>query len=221
MKRVVLIMFLISNSVLFSQNKYLGESNWVSIDYLNCIGNNLPCECFSFRSHKNFFTLNIDTLKDSYYYNTYKVLRDDSILSFKVVDLALKFEEKKDSIIGLGIIENDTLIYKNFKFSVTNKFVRNDTLFWLSKIPGGLNYINSKLKESNNNSLQKILKSDSLICDCDIQYSINRIYNSNKIWVLEIKEDYLYIYKWKYPKRRGKLAKKKFKKKIYLGRKED
>ena len=220
MRKVVLILILISNSVLFSQNKYLGKSNWVNIEYLNCIQENLPCKCIKFHSIINFIKLNIDSVNNSFNRNDYLRWKVNSdTLFFELVDF-FDHLDGKDSAYGKGFVINDTLVYSDLRRNQVRRYIKNDTLKYFDDFPQTLIKINNQLRLNGEKTIHEILNEDTLFFDCDLQFSINRIHNDSLVWLVEINYDYLFIYSWKYPDELGKRARKNLIEKIYIGKKD-
>jgi len=180
-------------------------SNWMSVDYLNCLKTDLPCECE--KSGENFL-ISLDTTrkfillyegKANYDYNLYDV-KTHSPDMLDVFDKHYSETLFADtfSVIGQVRIKSDTLLFIASSGKQT-KFIfygagDNDDFF-----NEHIQLLNSALTARGNEDLNKVLQSDSLKCFCNWELGVNLVYNNQHEWILEKKGHKLYIYWWRNP----------------------
>lgn len=224
MRFLTLIVFILISVCFKAQETEDKSGYWVKPSYIKCLKDSLPCDCWRW-DVPDLLCLNMDSVKDNTV-NSGNTLNNDYIINysvgkttqFDVVTLVSRSFGDKDSIQFHVEIKKDTLYYTNLKTkNVTNYIREYDRYIFVSNIC--LNSLNALLKQNNHKSLEKITGSDSLECDCDIQFGINRIHNGKEIWALELKDKELLIYNWTYPKERGSTAKRKLFKRIKLTKK--
>lgn len=204
-----LIVFLIS----FTPFVFGQEEAWVRVDYKECLSEHLPCDCLV---PEIIPFINYNRADTAFFLN-YKIVNYTSLdtISFDVMQQSKFINGDDDFLISHIDIIGDTLYYSNLKNQVTHAYVSIKR--WSNfESEICIEYLNTLLLKNDSPDLNTILKSDTLFCNCDLQFGISRIHNNKDVWILEINDNYLFIFKWKYPKDFGFKAKKKLYKKIQL-----
>jgi hypothetical protein len=191
-----------------SKKRTPGYSNWMSLDYLNCLKTDLPCEC---EKSREYFLISVDTTKKLVLFYEGKANYDYNLSNFKTISPNnLKIYNKQYSqtlfsdtitIIGQIKIKNDTLLFTN-PFGRQTKFVLYSTGDNDGYLKEHLKLINSALTVRGYDNLNKILHSDSLECWCnwELDGGMNSVFGNKKgDWILEKKDNELYIYEWTNP----------------------
>jgi hypothetical protein len=192
------------------------EQAWIESRYQECIQDNLPCECNSFNPPNFIFYDTINT-KIIRIQDTYAILNHVSsdTISFNLQDRPHFIRGEIDSLGATIRIIGDSMFVNNYKIDQFITYIKTEKWGVIENL-SCLKYLNAELVNCGYNDLYKILKSDTLRCTCDTQFGISKVDNNKKNWTFERREDILYMYKWKYPKDRGLLAKKKLWKKFKL-----
>lgn len=183
-------------------------SNWMSIDYINCLKTDLPCEC---EKSKEYFLISIETTKKyvllydgraNYDYNLYD-FKPISSTNFEVYNKQYSQTLFKDTITVIGQIKikNDTLLFTD-AYGKLSKFIfyskgENDKYF-----AEHIKLLNSALTHRGYDNLNIILQTDSLKCWCnwELDGGMNSVFGKeNNYWILEKKDNELYIYEWRNP----------------------
>lgn len=194
------------------------NKNWINITYLKCLENKLPCKCAFSTIHP--YVIFVDTNLNSegfeiHYLQTADLeffgrgLRKEENNKYTIIQ---KNNELIDTVETFGtiLLTNDTLFYFDKNNSVS-KFINFGT-------PPAKNLIESwnvdenKLEIENAsmlnkafinhgyNSLNDILKSDSLFCACIRPLgNLNIIGNNKTFWIVEQNKDSLFIYNYLNP----------------------
>lgn len=99
--------------------------------------------------------------------------------------------------IGHIIIKNDSLIFTDVHSKQT-KFVFYSTGEIDNYFYENVKLLNSALTIRGYDNLNKILKSDSLKCWCnwELDGGLNLVFSKGRDWLLEQKNNELYIYEW-------------------------
>lgn len=197
--------------------------NWISIDYLNCLKTDLPCQC---EKSREYFLISLDTNKKFVLLYDGRANYDYNLFDFKTISPNnLEVYNKQYSqtlfkdittVIGHIIIKNDTLHFidsteKDIKFILYNTG-DNDSYFIEH-----VKLLNSALTVRGYDNLNKTLKSDSLKCFCNWELGgINLVIGKQHEWILEKQDNELCIYEWTNPPSEKqvdlKIEKKLFKK---------
>ena len=169
---------------------------WVDTSYLNCLHQNLPCQCHHW-NHMSFIEYD---LADTSFFGVYKIVnysKADSI-SFDVMNQMKFLSDKGDCIESHISILKDTMYYLDRKSNKRYTYIPIKT--WINFTDSvSLQTINSLMLKNGYPRINEVLNSDTLFCDCDIQFSINSLYNNKDVWALELKDNTLFIYEWTYP----------------------
>jgi len=203
---------LLMGSTSFSQEPY--EQAWIESGYQSCLQDSLPCECYSFNP-PNFIFHNIENTNFMWIDRSYAIANynDSDTISFDLIDRSLFVKGETDSIYGKVSLVGDSLFItsedKFIKYILVENWTRIEDASCLS-------YLNKVLVRNGYDNLYKTLKSDTLTCDCDIQFWISRVHDNKNVWTFERRNSTLYMYKWQYPKEADKKAKKKLFKKYKL-----
>lgn len=196
----------------FSYCQDQNNKAWIYENYQNCLKDSLPCECYSFNP-PNFIYYNQESfirIDEEYIIKNY--FESDSI-TFDLIKRSLFIDGSTDSIQGKVNIMGDSM-YINLENSNLIYVMVED---WIGiEDSSCLNYLNDQLTQNGYPTLNKVIKTDNLSCDCDIQFSISRVYDNKSVWIFERQNNFLYMYKWRYPKEIGWKSKKKLKRKFEL-----
>jgi len=180
---------------------------WLNAKYIECLKNKLPCECE--KNIKEYFSLIIDTnsLSENFGVSLLKFdLMEPDVFPMKKVgtnrySILMNKEDttgwaqifiKKDSIF---LIENNT----QFAFCKTNHSIKYDIQHYKFD---NIDLLNKSLAKRGYPKIEEIVNSDSLACYCNKwKGNINFLYSLGKSqsWLLEIKNDSLYIDLVTYP----------------------
>ena len=206
MRKITILFFVILITTAFCLNKNNSGTNWISTSYIKCLEKQLPCEC---QGNEAYSFINLDTTKNRiiihenivYDPNIYDIrkIRKNQYQIYQEKYLSHKF---KDTIIVVGTLQiiSDTLFYinsHNKKISFIIYGVKNGDEGEYYK--EHVKLINKALKKTSNTTLETILKSDSLSCNCNPELgTINLVCcnRNNYAWILETRKDSLFIYKW-------------------------
>ena len=180
---------------------------WLNTKYTECLKNKLPCECEKIT--ETYYSLAIDTNSSSKNFGValskYNLM-EPNIFSIKKIGLYeyevisnernattwAKLLIKKDSIY---LIENATqsVFYKT---NNSNKYNTQHYLF------DNVDLLNKSLAKRGYPRIEEIVKDDSLICECNKwKGNINLLSVEGKpqSWILELKNDSLFINTVTYP----------------------
>lgn len=217
-KQLCFYVFLIVVMNSFGQHARIGKNQtWVNQDYKNCLRDSLPCECSPYDWH-NFMTYDIGETTLIYLLGAYivKNYHQSDTVSFHLHsrnDLVKKINDRP--IKEIKII-NDTLYMCDIESNKRRIYEKTDRRFKIENSPC-LNYLDSTLRKNGYRSLEKILNSGDLSCDCDPQFGINRIIkDDNRIFVFQRQGKKLLLYRWNYPKEIGMRARYTLKRKFKL-----
>lgn len=194
-------------------------SHWMSLEYRNCLKTNLPCEC---ENSQEFFLISMDTANQfvtlyegraNYEHGDYDYKAiSNTRLEVYVMRYSPTLFKDTISVIGQIFIKKDTLFFietnkKQTKFILYNSGIR-DAYF-----KEHITLLNRALEARGYDKLSELLKSDSLKCWCNWELGginivfdwelggKNIVFDSKKNWILERKENDLYIYEWINPPR--------------------
>ena len=224
MKKWVLILSFISVTFLGNTQTQSFAGNWIKITYLQCLDDSLPCDCF-YSNYPPFLTYELDNI-DSLFFGHYKIsnFSHQENINFDVIDQMKVLLEKKISKVAHIGIKNDTLSYFQYRDSVLHKYIPINHYRYDYENIKCIEKINQLLISNGYKNIYKILKSDSLSCNCDWQYGVNIVYINTvnnekkkyKSWNIEHTKQELIINKWNYPKEGKRGAKSKPYKKYLL-----
>jgi hypothetical protein len=183
-------------------------SNWMSIDYLNCLKTNLPCEC---EKSREYFLISLEATKKfvllydgraNYDYNLYQ-FKTISRTNFEVYNEQYSQALFRDTIAVVGQIKilSDTLFFTDHPDKQT-KFILYSSGDSDGFFKEHIKLLNSAMTARGYDNLNKTLNSDSLNCWCnwEIDGGINSVFGTMKgRWILEKKENQLLIYEWTNP----------------------
>ncbi len=183
-------------------------SNWMNVDYLNCLKTDLPCEC---EKSQEFFLISIDTSNQfvalyegranyEHGYNNYRVISNTNL---EVYEMHYSQTLLKDSIaiIGQISIKEDSLFFRETSGKLT-KFILYNSDERDGYFKEHVKLLNRALETRGYDNLSTLLLSDSLKCWCNWELGgANIVFRAEKKWILERKENELYIYEWTNPPR--------------------
>lgn len=187
-----------NNSQNKSQSSY---SNWMSVDYLNCLKTSLPCEC---EKLNEYFIISLDTTKNFALLYEGKANYDYSLYDFQAISKdnfkVYTKEYSQETIVTIGQIKikNDKLLFISPSGKQT-QFVMYGTGDNDSYFKEHIKLLNEALALRGYESLNKILQSDGLKCWCnwELEGGMNSVFESDKgEWILEKKGNELFIYEW-------------------------
>ena len=179
-------------------------SNWVSLDYQNCLKKDLPCEC---EKSKEYFRISLETTKKFIWLYKGREHYEPNIYEFKIIsqnNLEVYSEQYsqtlfKDTltIIGQIIIKNDTLIFTD-SLSKQTKFILYSIGDYNHYFEEQIKLLNAALTIRAYDNLNETLHSDSLLCYCnwELEDGLNIVFGGERNWIIEIKDTKLYIYEW-------------------------
>lgn len=201
MKKMILLYFFIIVSFLtYSQN-----SNWVNVKYIDRTKNILPCECEDNTLECFYITIinngshnhdDIDVVLN-YIHQTephhYKVVEFDSLYykiegynkNWEIVMSEIQIKGDTLSLIEKGLISN---------FIMSESESSNE---YDSPVEEGISLLNKALWQRGYPSIEKIIGTDNLGFSCNSWWNsgLNILYKKDetKLWILSIKDGYLYI----------------------------
>lgn len=182
-------------------------SNWMSLDYINCLNTDLPCEC---EKSREYFLISLDTTKKFVLFYTGRANFDYNLYNYKTIssnNLEVFNKQYSQSsfgdtiaIIGQIKIKNDTLFFADSLGKHTN-FILYSTDDNNGYFKEHIKLLNSALIIRGYDNLNATLRSDSLKCWCnwELDGGINIVYGPEKDWIFEKKNDELFIYEWTNP----------------------
>lgn len=176
---------------------------WINTKYISEMTNNLPCLCIDSVNYISSIEINqIDSIE----YDVYHTLIPNGKLNFvRQIEpipfylIAIENNRYKISIDSKNIIaeiyfNKNTLYFKDsvniFSFSRVQKNSKMNDI--------NLNFLNMQLNKFGYPSINTLLNEDSLELECNSclgNINILRSKNHKIIWILELKNKYLYIYK--------------------------
>jgi hypothetical protein len=229
MRKIVALLFISSLCFSFSGKKTGRSKNWISLDYVKCLESKLPCDC---EKRSEPFLARVDTFEKSktyntvlfyeggtnYDYNLYR-LKKESAGTFKVFSERIEQgNEKTISVIGVLQYVEDAIYFTD---TAENKTVfinygnEGDDMF--SYGPEHVALLNKAFVKRNYPSLENVLKTDSLSCACNWELGgMNLISGGKNAWILEQRNDSLFIYDW-VDKPNRKSTNMSIKKKLFQG----
>lgn len=205
-KSVLLYLSIVFSSLSFAQREPqelflpLNYSNWVSVDYLNCLKTQLPCQC---EKREEVFLLDLDTISN--YVNLYTGETNQDfgqgyLESTEPNSYTIIFNPTSGIYDTLGLISvsGDTLNYKTDRGEI--RFVKFGEYHYRAYLPGNVTWMNQQLKIRGYGDLQTILKTNNPQFFCNWELGgINLIYDRGKNWILEMENNELVICRWKNP----------------------
>jgi len=195
-------------------------SNWVSVDYLNCLKTQLPCEC---EKSGEIFLIDLDTTgmylhiydgaSNQDYYGGDLEVNDANSYYVLNYDLdALEAIAKTDTLGTISIFGR-ILSYVDSTNHET-QFVKYGEYGFFPYLFGNVTWLNEQLSIRGYDSLQELLKVDDVGCFCNWElYAINLVSSGNKQWILEMENNELVIYRWVNPPKSKSIGQLKIKKK--------
>jgi len=206
-KYIIIVLYSILtsfNSFIYPQNTQ-DCSNWINTDYINCLKNKLPCECE--KEVVSYFIIKLDTIKLSILLLKYVDLEEEQYNIRKVSDSSynvITINEVNNKCIGKIFINdqrlyyiddsNEKLVFDYFGVSNFGNTV-DDSKF-------NIELLNKAFLNRGYLNLEKIVQYDSLACYCNKwKGKINFLYSLGEpqSWILEIKNDSLFINTVTYP----------------------
>lgn len=187
--------------------------NWVAVRYLNCLNENLPCNCLSYQMHRqsslDYHLSDTTSFGPHYRITNYTT---DPCISF---DVCTVWPAETDSVVRRITISNDTL------YSVDPKGNWQDVYIPVADFESFRDsvyrhMIDSLLVNNGHKTLDRILRKDTLIYDCDFQFGLDRVHDMKRVWVLEREKGWLVLYRWKYPPELGRRSKKKVRRRFRI-----
>jgi hypothetical protein len=212
-KSVLLYLSIVFSSLSFAQREpqelfiQISYSNWVSVNYLNCLKTQLPCQC---EESGELFLIDVDTvatmsvkLYDGEANQDYRGGEIESVVpnNYYVLEpfFDRSYENKLPDTIGRFSIISDTLSYTD-TLDRTTKFVKYGDYQVVPYIYGNVTWMNQQLKIRGYNDLQTILNTNNPKFFCNWELGgINLIYDRGKNWILEMENNELVICRWKNP----------------------
>jgi hypothetical protein len=190
---------------LFGQEPESKSNNWISLSYVKCLEKELPCECQKKEEHS---LINLDTiggyitLYNGLIYDppAYKFKRK-STNTFEVYNSEYVTESYKniDFIVGILQITSDNLSFIDNRTTNKTTFIRYGKYGdeYKAYTNEHVRLLNKALIKRNYPTLEKILHTDSLGCNCNPELNvINLVGSGKKAWILEQSNGTLFIYKW-------------------------
>ncbi|MEY5049743.1 MAG: hypothetical protein RLZZ175_3102 [Bacteroidota bacterium] len=179
----------------------------MNIEYLNCLKSQLPCEG---EKSKEYFLISLDSTNKFVLMYDGSANNDYNRYDFNLVtktnfeiyskQYSQSLMDDTITIIGQIKIKNDTLFFIESSGKLS-KFIYyssgdNDSYF-----KEHIKLLNFELKVRGYDKLDEILHSDSLKCWCnwELDGGLNIIFSPKKDWILEKKENELFIYEWTNP----------------------
>ncbi len=197
---LILLSFLCCSNCIRNKDRNMTQS-WVNVKYAACVGNELPCECE--RTINGYFSLVLDTNRNSNRFgvalSSFEEMEPDIYPIKKInVDEFLVLKSLQDPSAWAEVtLKNDTA-----SISIggkTDKFVRSLS----SKTYDLDHYYKDNIKLLNEAfhfrgylELEKILKRDSLNCDCNKwmgHVNLVSVQGAPAAWILSIERDSLKI----------------------------
>jgi len=199
-----------STLVCKSQNiNIIRSTNWLSVDYVKDMENYLPCECFDSINYCYYISISKeDTNTDEYG----KVIPDgllNYVIQTEPFQFYILFSDSTKYIISRDsenkafelTLNGDTLLLtdsidsrKFIKSVIPFNYFENEHTYSIDNIT----LLNKSLSSRGYPDIQVILKADDLIFYCNAWLGERNMiysYKDRKLWVLEIKNGYLYIEK--------------------------
>ena len=189
--------------------------SWISVDYIKQMENHLPCECANSENYGYYISIAPKNTENKTYKHDERIpeiiikyiIQPDGAREYFIIS-----EDSNKYVISDGysnlelILENDTLLlffngnYKKFiKSNYSFEYYYFDKTYALYNI----DLLNKSLTLRDYPPIQSILKADSLLLFCNGWENINIVCSQkrNKLWILEIKNGYLFIKKETTPQR--------------------
>lgn len=179
-------------------------SNWMSIDYINCLKTDLPCEC---EKPSEYFLISWNTTKNivlfyegesNYEYNLHdiKTITPNNWDVYNKLAGQVIFGDTTTSI-GQIKIKNDTLLFTELLGKQT-KFIHYSTGDYNAYLKEYIKLLDAALSTRGYENLNTILQSDdNLKCWCNWELGgLNSIYGKDRGWILEKQANELLIYEW-------------------------
>lgn len=189
----------------FGQELESKSNNWISLSYVKCLEKELPCECQKKEEHS---LINLDTMAGYinlyndliYDPNTYKLKKKSGHI-FEVYYSKYVTERYQDIdfIVGILRIMTDTLNFIDNKTKNKTIFIKYGTYGneYKAYTNEHVRLLNKAFLKRNYPTLEEILHTDSLGCNCSPELNvINIVSSGRKAWILEQSSDTLFIYKW-------------------------
>lgn len=179
-------------------------SNWMSLDYINCLKTDLSCEC---EKRNEYFLISLNTTKDIVLFYEGQTNYEHNLHDIKTItpnnwDVYNKLAGHVifgDTTISIGPIEikDDTLLFTDLLGKQT-KFVHYSTGDYNAYFKEYIKLLNAALSTRGYENLNTLLESDdNLKCWCNWELGgINSIYGKDRGWILEKKANELFIYEW-------------------------
>lgn len=179
--------------------------NWINVSYRNCLTTDLPCAC---QQKEKYPLLRLDSGSVTVYEG---IVYDPNSYALKSTGNNMY----QVGSTGAVRITGDTLYYTDTT-GIKNTFVRYGTSQddqW-AYYKEHIQLFDQALAKRNYPALEKIVRTDSLHCNCNPELGVvNFVSAKNKGWLLEKKDNTVFIYEWtNMPD--GKMADYKMKKRL-------
>lgn len=180
---------------------------WLNVGYIECLKSKLPCECE--KNTKGYFSLVIDTSRYSEHFGVSLLnfdLMEPDIFPIKKVGKSTYsiLKSKTDTTVWAQLLIKNDSIYltennTRFTFYKTNHSIKYDIQHYK---PDNIDLLNKALSKRGYPKIEEIVESDSLACYCNKwKGNVNFLYSltESKSWLLELKNDSLFIDLVTYP----------------------
>lgn len=182
-------------------------SSWVSVDYIKQMENYLPCECTNSENYGYYISIAPKNDKHDEPIIINRIIQSDGPRGYNIISEDSNKYIIADCCSNLELIlVNDTLLLLDN--GNCKKFIKANYSFeyhYLNKTYAlyNIDLLNKSLTLRDYPPIQSILKEDSLLLFCNGWENINVVCSQkrNKLWILEIKNGYLFIKKETTPQR--------------------
>ena len=189
-------------------------SSWISVDYVEQMENLLPCECAYSENYGYYIFIAPKNYKDDEPIIINRIIQPDGPRGYNIISEDSNKYVIADccSYLELILVNDTLLLLDNGK---CNKFIKSNYSFEDHYIDEtyslyNIDLLNKSLALRGYPKIQSILKTDSLLLFCNDWEKINVVCSRkrNKVWILEIKDGYLFIKKETNPQRDPKEKRK-------------
>lgn len=178
--------------------------NWINIEYVKCLKSRLPCECEEMAVP--FFLIRLDTNQTSKsfgirFYGSSNMEFMSKRLKVKSQNTYDVFDNLNDSLhyYGTIVLKDDTLTFFNknnekLVFANFGNSLADDEYQYTKE---NIILLNESFQKRQYESLNKILGQNILYCDCNKELGgVNLVSGGKKSWILEQRNDSLYIFNY-------------------------
>lgn len=178
---------------------FIQSSSWLNTVYIDCLNNQMPCECEKYVETYFSLSINADYKWVSICEYTYS---ECGIFYIKKIDnnkYGILHWQKKDSIWATIEISNDSLYL--IKNDTLSKFIQSNTVKGYDAkhySKDNVEILNKSLIARGYPTLEEIVGHDSLYCECNKWIGEVNLLSVNKRpmhWELKIENDSLFFYK--------------------------